>query len=309
MTPSLFKGIKARDEYSFMLESGAAKKIEKHRKTFITEEDFRWLSNNGVNAVRIPVGYWILDGDKPFVGCISYLDWAMEMAEKYDLAVLIDLHAVKGSQNGKHHSGKIGQSEWFGRRDYRRDTIKTLERLARRYKDSPALWGVEIINEPSLGPMRYFTLLRFYREAYKVLASALRPGTRVVFSDGFVPWLLSGALLNKNRNPPVMAVHWYQFGKVDIERYFASLVRRPRYIEWWQRQQQVIIGEWSGVISHETVASLAKGEQAKFEKQNIEHQLAAYSAAEGWFYWTYKTESTGVWNFRKQVEKGNLLLR
>ena len=48
MTPSLFAGTGAIDEYTFMQTPGAAKKIDEHRRTFITESDFKWLAEHGV---------------------------------------------------------------------------------------------------------------------------------------------------------------------------------------------------------------------------------------------------------------------
>ncbi|KAK3012080.1 hypothetical protein RJ639_011973 [Escallonia herrerae] len=44
---------------------------QSHWSTYITEDDFRFMSENGINAVRIPVGWWIKydpTPPKPFVG-------------------------------------------------------------------------------------------------------------------------------------------------------------------------------------------------------------------------------------------------
>ena len=309
ITPSVFAGSAAEDEFSLMQEAGAAERIEQHRQTFITEADFAWLEAYGVNAVRIPVGYWLFAGDSPYTPCTEYLDWAMTMAEKYNLAVLIDLHGAKGSQNGKDHSGRVGRSNWFKRADYRRDTITTLRQLAECYRDSPALWGIELLNEPEVRPLRYCTLLRFYRQAYKELTATLRPGTRIVFSDGFMPWLFAGALRANKNYPPVMDVHWYQFGRTDIGKYFARLAEKAGTLRKLQRWQPVIVGEWSGMVSHETLADIPLKKRAAVERRHGQEQLAAYEVAEAWFYWTYKTEPGGVWNFREQVENGTLLLQ
>lgn len=308
ITPSLFEGTGAQDEYSFMQEPGGAQKVERHRRRFIVEADFKWLANHGINAIRIPVGYWLFDGDGPFTPTVSHLDWAVEMAEKYHLQVLIDLHALKGSQNGNDHSGRIGKSDWYKSSGYRRETITILRRIAERYGDSPALWGIEVINEPGLGLIKYFLLRQFYKQAYRMLADTTRPGTHIVFSDAFVPWLFSGMLRGEEGRPPVLDVHWYQFGRTDLERYFARLAGRPRDIGRLQRKQPVIIGEWSGMLSHHTLAGVPVDEQKILEQEHIKRQLTAYDAALGWFYWTYKTEGASIWSFRRQVESGNLSL-
>jgi hypothetical protein len=40
-------------------------------RTFIVEDDFKFISQNGINAVRIPVGWWIASDPtppQPYVG-------------------------------------------------------------------------------------------------------------------------------------------------------------------------------------------------------------------------------------------------
>jgi glucan 1,3-beta-glucosidase len=308
MTPSLFRGTNATDEYTFMQTAGVIEKIEQHRKTFITEADFKWLQQNGVNAVRIPVGYWIFDGDGPFTPAITYLDWAIEMAGKYKLKVLIDLHGLKGSQNGKDHSGRIGKSEWHRHKDYRQQSIDTLEKIARRYHDAQSVWGIELINEPKFGLVQW-KLRRFYQQAYKRLVSVARPGTAIIFHDAFTPRLLSGALRPAANYPVVMDIHWYQFGSVwrkheMLADYFTRVWRRAWLLVKLQRKQPVIIGEWSVVLTQEALAGRKKSDAQAAFKQHGVLQLDTYEYALGWFYWTYKTEERGIWHFRSLVEDG-----
>ncbi|MET0980425.1 MAG: glycoside hydrolase family 5 protein [Candidatus Saccharimonadales bacterium] len=308
MTPSLFAGTKAIDEYTFMQTSSAQEKIERHRKTFITEDDFKWLQQNGLNAVRIPIGYWIFDGDDPYIPAISYLDWAVRMAKKYELKVLIDLHGLKGSQNGNDHSGRIGKSDWYRHREYRQQSIDVLERLARRYYDEKAVWGIEIINEPKSGWVQW-KLRNYYKQAYERLRQVARPGLMIVFHDGFTPRLLSGALKPSADHPVVMDVHWYQFGGSwrkweKLDGYFQRIMRRTGLLRRLQRRQPIIIGEWSVVLSGEILDGRSKqGAQLAF-KRHGELQLEVYETALGWFYWTYKTEGRGIWHFRSLVEDG-----
>ena len=306
MTPSLFSGMGADDEYSFMQVAGAAQKIERHRKSFITEADFKWLQQNDITAVRIPVGYWLFEGDSPYTPTVKYLDWAVKMAEKYHLKVLIDLHGLKGSQNGKDHSGRIGKSEWHRHAEYRAQTIETLEKIAKRYYDSPALWGIELANEPKYGWIQW-KLRRFYRQAYKRLSKVARPGTVIVFHDAFTPRLMSGVVGGRREYPVMMDVHWYHFGSVSyvwrsIKRYLHVVKARPKLITKLQSVQPIIVGEWSIVLAGEKLAGKSDEEKAALQKRHGELQLEAYESAAGWFYWNYKTEAPGDWNFRSLIE-------
>jgi glucan 1,3-beta-glucosidase len=308
MTPSLFAGTDAVDEYTFMQTTGAAEKIENHRKSFITETDFKWLHENGINAVRVPIGYWIFEGDDPYIPAISYLDWAVQMAKRYKLKVLIDLHGLKGSQNGNDHSGRIGKAEWHIYSDYRQQSVEVLERLAERYYDEEAVWGLEIINEPKSGWVQW-KLRNYYKQAYERLQRIARPGLVIVFHDGFTPRLLSGALRSSPEHPIVMDVHWYQFGSAwhkweKLDRYFQRIMRRTGLLRRLQRQQPIIIGEWSVVLSGEILRGRSKQDALQAFKRHGELQLEVYETALGWFYWTYKTEGRGIWHFRSLVEDG-----
>jgi aryl-phospho-beta-D-glucosidase BglC (GH1 family) len=59
--------------------------MQEHRKSFVTGSDFAFLSQNGANAVRIPVGWWIAydpDPPSPFVsGSLNALDRAFYWAQ------------------------------------------------------------------------------------------------------------------------------------------------------------------------------------------------------------------------------------
>jgi glucan 1,3-beta-glucosidase len=308
MTPSLFAETTAVDEYTFMQTDGAAEKIEAHRKSFIKESDFKWLQQNGINAVRIPIGYWVFDGDNPYRPAITYLDWAVEMAKKYQLKVLIDLHGLKGSQNGNDHSGRIGKSEWHRHRAYRQESIDVLERLAKRYYNDDTVWGIEIINEPKSGWLQW-KLRSYYKQAYKRLTQVARPGLAVVFHDAFTPRLLSGALKSQSEHPVIMDVHWYQFGSAwrkweKLDAYFKRIMRRTRLLQKLQQRQSIIIGEWSVVLSGEILDGRSRQAALQAFKYHGELQLSTYETALGWFYWTYKTEGRGIWHFRSLVEDG-----
>ena len=313
MTPSLFEGTVARDEYSFMQTAGARTKLRQHQKTFITEADFRWMHEHGIEAIRIPVGYWIVDGDGPFVSSIGKLDWAFAMAEKYHLEVLISLHGAPGSQNGHDHSGRIGDAKWYSDRSFRRDTVHALTVLAERYRDHPRFWGLELLNEPRPGVIQW-KLRTFYFDAYRALATILRPTTRIVFHDAFRPRIMTAAIIDSKQRPVMMDIHWYHFGfwarKWMPQKYYYYFVRwHARLIASLQRWQGVVIGEWSGALAWELLAKYPEKERHDAELDHVRTQMDAYACADAWFYWSYKTEFGGTWSFRSLVDDDGLSLK
>ena len=66
MTPSLFTcaNYNRSSELDVATGWGSAENarmvLEKHWDTFITEEDWKRMSEIGINSVRLPIGYWAL---------------------------------------------------------------------------------------------------------------------------------------------------------------------------------------------------------------------------------------------------------
>lgn len=307
LTPSVFARTDASDEFTFMQTPGAKEKLRRHQREFIREKDFRWLNEHGVNAVRIPVGYWILEGDAPYIAAPGRLKWALDMAAKYDIKVLICLHGAAGSQNGHDHSGQIGKIAWQTSENLTK-TKAALRGLARKFGAHRALFGIELLNEPQ--PKLFNRKLRqFYRAMYDELDAILPARVNVVFSDAFTPRLMSGVLRGKSR--AVMDIHWYHFllpRYTPLWLYFRIIKARAYLLRRLRFKQPVIIGEWSSVLRHETFKNMNQAQREKLVARHITLQQTVYQNCLGSFYWTYKMESKGGWNFRDMVEKGELKL-
>jgi glucan 1,3-beta-glucosidase len=304
MTPSVFDGFEATNEYELARTADGRKKIQAHQASFIQEADFKWVSDRDITFIRLPVGYWIFGDEVPYVGAIERLDWAVEMAEKYDIKLLIDLHGAPGAQNAADHSGSghPGLPLWLNDADKQERTIQVLERLVTRYNDKPAVWGIELINEP-LADRFGFKLIRFYRRAYKRLQKVARPGLYIVFSDGFKPLLMTGALKGSKRLPIAIDCHLYQcFSERDKQLTFAQHLRKAKKRRWLirvlQLWQPVIIGEWSGILPWTLLREMSETERDKAQRQFIVLQKQMYKEATACFYWNYKTEKDSAWNFR-----------
>lgn len=310
MTPSLFAGTDATDEYSFLQTAGALKKLRYHQKNFITEEDFKWLSEHDINAVRIPIGYWILDGDAPFKASIGKLDWAVQMGAKYNINVLICLHGAPGSQNGLDHSGRQGKARWYDDEQHRKQTVNVLKCLAARYHDQPALWGIELLNEPIMKLLQP-TLRKFYKQAYHEITTVARPGLAVVIHDAFLPALMSGVLWPYANYPVYLDHHWYHFfvpawlqKRLSFKWYYRYLHLKARALKRLERTQPVIIGEWNGIIGGQKLSQYPQKRHDEIVSRHINAQRVAFSGLYGQFYWSYKTEDRGVYHYRSMVEDG-----
>lgn len=188
MSPALFEGTTAEDEYSLprqLSKEVYEARIKIHRAEYITERDFVTIKAMGMDAVRIPVPYFVFGDRKPFIGCIEELDKAFCWAEKYGLQILIDLHTAPLGQNGFDNGGICGVCRWSQNPDGVEFVLRVLERLAERYGKRRGLWGIQPINEPiTENAWKLFDVPNRYPAADPALAEGSAPNT-MEFLRGF----------------------------------------------------------------------------------------------------------------------------
>ncbi|KAL0325154.1 UNVERIFIED_CONTAM: Glucan 1,3-beta-glucosidase [Sesamum radiatum] len=236
---------------------------------------------NGLNAVRIPVGWWIIYDPvppKPFVGVLS-LDNAFEWAFNYNMKVILDLHAVPGSQNGNHHSGtRDGFLEWGDSRIP--ETVSVIDFLAARYADHPSLIAIELMNEPLAPGVTLDSLRKYYKAGYDAV--------RVYTSTAYV--ILSNRLGEANHTELLPFATGLNYSVIDVHYY-------NRYSDYFR----TLNGEWTADLY---INSASMQDYQRFAKA----QLDVYGKATfGWAYWSYKCEQKH-WSFRWMIENGYMKL-
>jgi glucan 1,3-beta-glucosidase len=160
----------------------AVARFTQHRDTFITEDEIAAIARAGLNTVRVPVGYWIVGFDhhdpsdrkqwKNFApGGLAYLDRLIRgWAKMHNVAVLISMHAAKGSQNGADHSSpeQPAKSLWSSFPENLASTLDAVKFLAARYKGEDAFLGIGLMNEPG-GTTSNQELYKYYEDAYQAI--------------------------------------------------------------------------------------------------------------------------------------------
>lgn len=310
MLPELFEGTGAEDEVWLNRKMNPAElkeKMKEHRDTFITEQDFAFIKEQGIWLLRIPVPYFIFGDRPPFNGCVEYLDKAFDWAEKYGLQILIDLHTVPGSQNGYDNGGLTGVCKWCKNPEEVEFALTVLERLAKRYGQREGLYGIEVLNEP-ISFLVYATapstgkavdkeeakgsgyvplpfLENFYRNAYRRLRKILPENKTIVFHDGFRLRHWGKFLRKEHMKNVVLDTHIYIFAMesfVPIHMpwvYQIYIKSQQRLIERIQKDVPVVVGEWCICNKYaEKAVSQAKSEETaakeKQEKTTSEVKLA-----------------------------------
>jgi glucan 1,3-beta-glucosidase len=339
MTPSLFEGLAATDETTWCAELGAAApdRLRAHWNSFITRDDFAWLAGVGINAVRIPVGHWIFgppypyhakygSNPHPFVeGGIEVLDRALDWATEFGLRVVLDLHAAPGCQNGFDNGGILNVCEWHTREEYLAHSVDVLGRLAARYSAFPSLHAIQVLNEPRWD-IPTGLLKAYNRRAYRAIRVHCGPDqVAVVFHDGFrPPGEYAGFFQSPGFENVLYDIHRYQcFDRADIDLDIHGHLHKAGVL-WTSEADQIqgelgipaIAGEWSLGLDLKVVSLWAPGpyNHALERLDEFQHDVAlrAYGAAQllafehyrGWFFWSYRTETTPAWCFRECVERG-----
>ena len=268
ITPSLFEFPQSAgvvDEASLCEHLGpeeAAKTLEQHYATFITEQDFQDIVNAGLDHLRIPYSYWAVETlpDDPYVSRISwrYLLRAIEWARKYGLRIKLDMHGVPGSQNGWNHSGRQGKPGWLSGPDGEENAKRTLEiheKLAKffaqpRYRNVIAFYG--LVNEPAK-VLNLEDVISWTEQAYDVVKENGITAPQV-FSEGMQGLPAWKGKLQGHGDTLVVDVHQYMiFGgllktdhKAKIQFACGSFLDQAKgSIDKSAGFGPTMIGEWS----------------------------------------------------------------
>jgi glucan 1,3-beta-glucosidase len=229
ITPSFFENYGSKDgivdEWTLMNKLGPRAKdtMEKHYSAFITKKTFSDIRAAGMDHVRFPFGYWIVQifGDEPYVAQVSwrYLLRGIEYCRQNGLRVNLDLHGAPGSQNGWNHSGRQGRIGWLNGTDGDLNAQRTLDIHHKlsvffaqpRYKNVVTMYG--LVNEPRNVELDTDKVVAWTQKAVTQIR-ADNITAIIVFGDGFMGldnW--QGKL--QNNKDLLLDVHQYVIFNID----------------------------------------------------------------------------------------------
>ena len=302
--------------------------FDRHRSTFITEQDFKDIAAIGLNTVRIPVGYWITgfdnsgggdpNGWKTYTpGAIDYLDKAIrEWAPNNNILVLISMHAAKGSQNGRDSTSPIelDHAYWSSYKENVDNTLDVVEWLARRYNNDVAFLGIGLLNSPE--NQNETVLKQYYYDAYArirafsdcLLTTSPTFSERIAEAEGWKGFM----------SPPKWygvrhECHRYQVWGFEPENGWNA----EKIINYVNDELTNDILSWTGnwlYISEWSLGSKVSMDDDDTLRRYGQVQLKAFSHARGgWTYWTWKTynddgSSKNQWSMKSMIKRGILQL-
>lgn len=290
-------------------------RMQKHLATWVTEEDFDFFAAQGLNALRIPFGYWniIDDPTGSFVPqkatvSLAYIDWAFEQSHKRGINIVLDYHGLAGSQNGWDHSGCGYQGMNWDKPQNLEISYKVLDIVAERYTKWPNLAGIEIINEPAISVEKdkHQVLKEYYQKAYSIIRK-YSDSTVVIFSilwsDFYGVW--KDELKEPDYYNVVVDWHLYDWDEDGFDGSDEGHVKKVEIWKLWFSQFQtsypIMVGEWS-------VSESMK--ESKSSQAFLTAQINAFEATWGWFYWNFKIagDKWRVWSFEDVIQEERLTM-
>lgn len=323
--------ISAQGEFATMKYLGHEKgdaRFREHRDQWITEQDIADIAAAGLNTVRVSVGYWIVGFDhvdpphfeewKVFApGGLQYLDRLIhEWAYKYNVAVLISMHAAKGSQNGRDHSAAPTPNHpyWGEYSENVESTIQAVSFLAERYKDSPAFLGLAMLNEPEY-PVPRDVVEKYYQRVYQIIRHEIKSDCVLTVC----PMLTEqgpGCGWENFMPPPEYQNIWHEW-----HRYFKwgyEGMNESQLIEEVKKSKEPI-KSWTGNWLYMGEWSLGTPDSAPFQdpskmQEFAKEQLKTLSHLHsGWTFWSWKVSDDNYdklsgWSFRMLLKRGIIKL-
>lgn len=164
---------------------------ENHYSSFITEEDIKEIAGWGLDHVRLPIDYNVIQNeDGSFIESgFKHVDDAVAWCEKYGLNIILDIHKAKG-----YVFDDENYCSFFTNAEEQRDFVFLWEELAKRYGNRDFI-VFELLNE--------VTLEEFAKPWNEIVAKtipairAIAPLTRIVVGGIFNNSIYGLTLLDK----------------------------------------------------------------------------------------------------------------
>jgi hypothetical protein len=150
-----------------------------------TEADAEFFASSGLNCVRVPFNYrHFIDDQNPSTlkqSGFDLLDRIVHICGKYNLYVILDLHAAPGGQNQDWHCDTgLSRALFWEHRVFQDQAIDLWVAIAKHYAGNSVIAGYNPLNEPA--DPEHTRLIAWYERAEKAIR-AVDPD-HILFIDG-----------------------------------------------------------------------------------------------------------------------------
>lgn len=123
------------------------------RQNYITEADVKRIAELGFNSVRPALNsrLFLTEDENPVYveEGFQLIDSLVTWCKKYNLYVILDMHAALGGQTGANiDDSRNDIPELFIEKKYQDQLVELWVKLAQKYKDEPVVAAYDLLNEP-----------------------------------------------------------------------------------------------------------------------------------------------------------------
>ncbi|SPO48723.1 related to Glucan 1,3-beta-glucosidase precursor [Moesziomyces antarcticus] len=299
-------GPNAWDEFRFTQNLGtrAASVLQDHQNTWVTEADMDSLQNAGVNLIRIPIPFWAFIptvSGEPYVttGYVDQLNKMLQWCYNRNMYVMLDLHAMPGSQNGDQSSGhNTTDIEWYTQANQARsDTfLKNVLDWATTSNYSSIINSIGPVNEPrivddnwALDQNRFQIAQAYYERSY---ATCLKYNMPMLFHNGFAPGTVQDKMklwkpfvTGKDPNMLIYEDHpypgWFQTPEPGADAIQTSVCEYGAASNSFG--VPIVMGEFSAINNLNSTS---------YSRTYLQMQLATYGWSAGSVFWNFKANKS-----------------
>lgn len=303
-------------------------KMEQHWVNYCADSDWEWLKEKGIQSIRIPIGYWTVNGAQFTRGThfehvyqVYSNAWNIlktnyiEKAKQYNISVLVDLHALPKGANTGDHSGETFKEPGFWNDHKSIDlAVGVCGFIANDLKGYDNVSGIQIVNESVFsnsptGQERYYT--KACNEIRKYNSDV-----PIIISDGWWPkqWV---EFLEKESHGNIGSLgvviddHIYRcFSDDDKCKRVEDIINdlESSVIPEGAPNADFIIGEYSCVLDSQSWNNSHGSNRDDLVKRygNKQAEVFRKKAKTGTYFWTFKFQhgDGGEWGIVPMINRG-----
>ncbi|KDQ08212.1 glycoside hydrolase family 5 protein [Botryobasidium botryosum FD-172 SS1] len=318
----------ACSEWDFVKTVGqdaADKAFQAHWDTMITQDDVNMMKQYGINTVRIPLGFWIIESTKLAGqdyypnGGLNFLTRGLGWLHSAGIAAILDLHAVPGASTANNaFAGKCTATPGFWANknsNFQRaaNAIQELTRMAHTNPSWAGVFAIEVLNEPPMDATQtpgYAQYLQMATAAIRDTEKSLGASNPLAVTYMDYNWQYGAPHPNpadaaSGKGPALYDNHlYYSFGGLINNNaavdYIANVCNTgPDRVkaDAQAKNSPLVFGEWW--LAERPGCSDC---DAQFHKDFADAQKIAYERdGAGWIFWAWKFRGTDQYRSYKDA--------